>query len=95
MLTHQRISEELIFNFIMHVISIVVVVFQARIVPWLPGVLFGGLSIGVGLLVLLLPETLNKPLPQTIEDIENWSKKTPKSDRHEMDDVGANDITKA
>jgi len=69
--------------------------YVARIVPWLPGVLFGGLSIGVGLLVFLLPETLNKPLPQTIEDIENWSKKTPKSNRHELDTVGANDITKA
>lgn len=47
----------------------------ARIVPWLPGVLFGSLSIGAGLLTFFLPETLNRPLPQTIEDIENWSKK--------------------
>jgi len=48
---------------------------QSRILPWLPGVLFGGLSIGGSLLILFLPETLNRPLPQTIEDIENWSKK--------------------
>ena len=57
---------------------------QARVVPWLPGILFGGLSIGVGLLVFLLPETLGKPLPQTIEDIENWSKPSKKANRSEM-----------
>ena len=50
---------------------------QARILPWLPGLLFGALSIGSGLLTFFLPETLNRPLPQTIEDIENWSKKKP------------------
>lgn len=46
-------------------------------VPWLPGPLFGILSVVAGLLVLLLPETLNRPLPQTIEDIEEWSAKKP------------------
>ena len=40
--------------------------------PWLPGILFGGLSTAAGLLTLLLPETLNRPLPQTIDDIEQW-----------------------
>ena len=54
-----------------------IICFQARQWPWLPGILFGALSIGVGLLALLLPETLNRPLPQTIEDIENWTRKTP------------------
>jgi len=44
-------------------------------IPWLPGILFGGLAIGGSLLILALPETLNRPLPQTIEDIENWAKK--------------------
>ena len=45
--------------------------------PWLPGILFGSLSIAVGLLALLLPETLNRPLPQTVEDIESWKRKPP------------------
>jgi len=40
--------------------------------PWLPGLLFGGLSTAAGLLTLLLPETLHRPLPQTIDDIERW-----------------------
>ena len=34
--------------------------------------LSGALSIGVGLLVLLLPETSNQPLPTTVEEIEGW-----------------------
>jgi len=38
----------------------------------LPGLLFGGLSTAAGLVTLLLPETLHRPLPQTIEDIEQW-----------------------
>lgn len=52
--------------------------FVMELYPWLPGPLFGILSIAGGLLVLLLPETNNRPLPQTIEDIEQWSKKSPK-----------------
>jgi len=55
----------------------------------LPGVLFGGLSIGGSLLILFLPETLNRPLPQTIEDIENWSKRPklkPETTQHDEAD---------
>ena len=41
-------------------------------VSWLPGLVFGILSMAAGLLTLLLPETLGRPLPQTIDDIEQW-----------------------
>lgn len=44
-------------------------------VPWLPGPLFGILSVAAGLLVILLPETHNRPLPQTIQEVEQWSSK--------------------
>lgn len=59
--------------------------YVAREVPWLPGILFGVLSVIVGLLTLLLPETMNRPLPQTIEDIENWSHPTPP--KHELTEL--------
>lgn len=36
---------------------------------WLPNVLFGTVSIGVGLLTLLLPETSGHPLPQNLDDV--------------------------
>jgi MFS transporter, OCT family, solute carrier family 22 (organic cation transporter), member 4/5 len=37
----------------------------------LPVTLCGIVSLLAGLLALIFPETLNKPLPQTVEDVEN------------------------
>jgi len=36
---------------------------------WLPNVAFGAVSVIIAILVLLLPETAKKPLPQTVEDL--------------------------
>lgn len=43
-----------------------------------PLIIFGSLSLVCGLLSLFLPETLNKKLPETIEEGENFGKKSPK-----------------
>jgi len=37
-------------------------------------VLFGSVSVLAGMLALLLPETFNQHLPDTIEDAENFGK---------------------
>ncbi|XP_064609450.1 organic cation/carnitine transporter 2-like [Liolophura sinensis] len=44
--------------------------------PWLPGTIYGSCCIGVGFLLLLLTETVDKELPQTIEEIKNWEKRS-------------------
>uniref|UniRef100_A0A8C0R0H9 Solute carrier family 22 member 8 n=1 Tax=Canis lupus dingo TaxID=286419 RepID=A0A8C0R0H9_CANLU len=41
--------------------------------PFIPNVLFGTITLLGGSATLFLPETLNRPLPETIEDIETWS----------------------
>ncbi|XP_071956984.1 organic cation transporter protein-like [Antedon mediterranea] len=49
-----------------------------KIWPPLPLMIFSFMSISAGLQALLLPETLNKELPETIEDGENFGKKRVK-----------------
>ncbi|KAH8417902.1 hypothetical protein KR222_007948, partial [Zaprionus bogoriensis] len=50
----------------------------------LPLVICGALSLTAGLLSLLLPETLNKPMPETIEDGENFGKRRRPSEAEEL-----------
>ena len=49
-------------------------VYQMKILPWFPNVLFGVLCLVAGGLTLLLPETLGRPLPLTVEEVENWTR---------------------
>lgn len=39
-------------------------------IPWLPGLIYGGAPILSGVATMFLPETLGKPLPDTIQDVE-------------------------
>ena len=41
---------------------------------WIPSVVFTVVTLVTGLMALLLPETLNRPLPETIEEIESWTR---------------------
>lgn len=47
---------------------------QANISPALPLLVLGTIGITGGILALFLPETLDKELPQTLQDGENFGK---------------------
>ncbi|KAM5185444.1 organic anion transporter 3 [Callospermophilus lateralis] len=40
--------------------------------PFIPNVIYGTMALLGGSAAFFLPETLNRPLPETIEDVQNW-----------------------
>jgi len=58
---------------------------QGKVASWVPGVVFASLAIVTGVMALLLPETLNRPLPETIKEVESWTRSltpSPPSPQH-------------
>ncbi|GFN80514.1 solute carrier family 22 member [Plakobranchus ocellatus] len=53
-------------------ISAPFIVFAAKSIPELPLILFGMISIIGGVMATALPETHQRPLPQTVEEVESW-----------------------
>ncbi|KAL3066246.1 hypothetical protein OYC64_016240 [Pagothenia borchgrevinki] len=47
-----------------------------EVLPALPSVVYGGAAVLASVFACLLPETLNKPLPETIEDVEENGSET-------------------
>jgi len=52
----------------------VVACIQGKFASWIPGLVFATLAVVTGILALLLPETLNRPLPETVKEVENWTR---------------------
>lgn len=46
--------------------------------PFAPNIIFGTAAFLGGSAAFFLPETLNQPLPETIEDMKNWSVPCPR-----------------
>nr|KAG5711193.1 hypothetical protein BaRGS_004837 [Batillaria attramentaria] len=53
---------------------------EGRIGPALPLIVFGGLTMAAGGLSLMLPETLHRKLPETLEDAVNLGKEDQDAD---------------
>ncbi|XP_047463057.1 solute carrier family 22 member 6 [Mugil cephalus] len=68
-----------------------------EILPALPSLVYGGAAVLAGCFGFFLPETLNMPLPDTIEDVEEkWSGRSPASQQKEdvcLKEVSTDDVT--
>ncbi|XP_071115919.1 organic cation transporter protein-like isoform X1 [Haliotis cracherodii] len=49
-------------------------VIAAKKMTYLPLSIFGGLTAVSGMLVLMLPDTHKRPLPQTVEEVQRWGR---------------------
>lgn len=45
-----------------------------KFASWIPGIVFATLAIVTGIFALVLPETLNRPLPETVKEVESWTR---------------------
>ncbi len=54
--------------------------FKTKIIPWLPPVIYGFIAIICGFTGLYVPETLNRPLPNSIEDVLKWTRTLSKDE---------------
>lgn len=54
--------------------NLILLYFQGDVWRPLPQIIFGALTLTGGLMALALPETLNKKLPDSIEECENFGK---------------------
>lgn len=58
--------------------------FQTEDYPWLAGTIFSVMALLAGGLVLLLPDTVNRPLPEVIEDVQAWTLKVQKEEKSDF-----------
>ncbi|CAG9862203.1 unnamed protein product [Phyllotreta striolata] len=74
-------------------IDINIELFQAHVWQPLPLLIFGSAALIGGVMSLVLPETLNKKLPETMEEGEMFGRKKKKLDINEMDLNQPNKLT--
>jgi OCT family organic cation transporter-like MFS transporter 4/5 len=55
------------------------VLFQGAVHAAIPVIIFGLFSLSAGLFSLMLPETLNKKMPESVAEVERSGKKKKKS----------------
>ncbi|XP_031427243.1 solute carrier family 22 member 6-A-like [Clupea harengus] len=64
-----------------------------EVLPALPSIVYGGAAVIAGVFALFLPETLNVPLPETVDDVEEkWSKKPHVQKQIEKESVALQDM---
>ena len=61
-------------------ISPIISIYISKIMPRLPPIIYGVISILCGVVSLYIPETLNRPLPNSIDDVVKWPRKLSKEE---------------
>ena len=60
--------------------------------PRLPAIIYGIISISCGIISLYVPETLNRPLPNSIDDIVKWPRSLSKQEKKRVKKLNKEEI---
>jgi hypothetical protein len=69
------------------IISPFISLYLSKVQPILPSAIYGTISIVCGLCSLYVPETLNRPLPNSISDVVSWPRTLSDNERTEVNKV--------
>ncbi len=69
------------------VFSPMISLYLSKIAPNLPAIIYGTISILCGLLSLYVPETLNRPLPNSIDDVVKWPRNLTRDEWHQVKEL--------
>jgi MFS family permease len=76
------------------IISPFISLYMSKIVPSLPPTVYGSVSIICGLVYLYLPETLNRSLPNSIEDVVKWPRTLSSEEWKAVKEMNRNEMNK-
>lgn len=54
------------------VLSPLISFYVSKVAPSLPAIIYGSMSMLCGIVSLYVPETLNRPLPNSVDDVVKW-----------------------
>ena len=62
--------------------------------PRLPAIIYGIISITCGIISLYVPETLNRPLPNSIDDVVKWPRSLSKEEKKRVKKLNKEELLK-
>ena len=68
-------------------ISPMISIYLGKIYPILPSIIYGIISVVCGFISLYVPETLNRPLPNSIEDVIKWPRTLTEEEWKAVDEL--------
>ncbi len=76
------------------ILSPMISIYLGKIVPGLPSVIYGAISIICGLISFYVPETLNRPLPNCIDDVVKWPRTLTEQEKKVVDEMNKKELKK-
>ncbi len=76
------------------ILSPMISIYLGKLYPVLPSIIYGAISIICGLISFYVPETLNRPLPNCIDDVVKWPRTLTEQEKKIIHEMNKNELKK-